>query len=119
MRNRPGHRSQTLCASIAFVLLWTAARGDQLPAPPSIHEQQCALIFQGIENNLYRNRDFLYDTQGVRDRDELAKRMVSLGTPGLVRNLEELCPDDARNFPAAALLALAHKIIAERFGTPK
>src|ERR1700730_5217273 len=92
------------CALLALALP-NLAKADQLPAPSSWQERRCALMFDAIKNVLYQNRDFFYDTRGVRDRDELAKQMTEFqSTRAMVNQFQQYCPDDARNFPAAAVL---------------
>lgn len=109
---------------IAHSLLTASAHADQLPAPPSPHEHACAIMFHNIEDTLRNYRDTFYLT-GIRDRDDLVKRMVAFAedqnqlVPGVVTAYRQYCPDDARNFPAAAVRALAYHVIAERFGDAK
>jgi hypothetical protein len=113
-----GQRSSLM---IALMLLVTAsAHADQLPAPASPQEQQCANIFSGIGDVLISYMNFLYSAAGVRDRDALAKRMVEYeGTRALVAQFLRYCPADAQAVPPEAILAMAYHIIAERFGDPQ
>lgn len=64
-----------------------------------------------------QDRDFFYDVYHITNRDELAKRMVAFGaTQGMIGMFRNDCPADAEQFPAAAMLLLAHHLIDERFG---
>jgi hypothetical protein len=96
-----------------------APNADQLPAPPSPHEQQCANIFEGYKLSLISTRDYFY-RGGTTDRDTLAKAMIAFqADKALLASWRESCPEDARSFPPEAELALAYSIIAERFDDAK
>ena len=106
-------------ASILIVRFGTIAHADQLPAPASPHEQQCEMIFNGIKDALIAAMNLFYST-GVRDRDDLAKRMVQYAEKqGLFGLFQRNCADISQNFSTDAMLAMAYHLIAQRFGNPK
>jgi hypothetical protein len=107
-----GRRLKTRIAALTCLLLCGVAKADQLPAPPTMEQQICAKALEMVPQALKGAMDNYY-FMGIRDRDELEKKMIEASRDALKQE-SALCPFGT--LTPKAIDDMAYSIIAARFG---